>query len=68
MRRRFKAALLLLLIVDLLSERKKDLSGHLARKPLYVRWPLILLLIMAVLVFGCYGTDFEAADFVYTQF
>lgn len=62
------AAFLLLLIVDLLSERKKDLSGRLARTPLYVRWPLILLLIMAVLVFGCYGTDFEAADFVYTQF
>ena len=37
-------------------------------KPLYIRWPLIILLIVIVLIFGCYGTDFEAADFVYTQF
>ena len=61
-------AFLLMLAVDILSERKKDLSGRLARKPLYVRWPLIILLIVIVLIFGCYGTDFEAADFVYTQF
>ena len=61
-------AFLLLVIVDILSEKKKELSGRLARKPLYIRWPLIILLIVIVLVFGCYGTDFEAADFVYTQF
>ena len=62
------AAFLLMLAVDILSEKKKDLSGRLARQPIYIRWPLIILLIMIVLVFGCYGTDFEAADFVYTQF
>ena len=61
-------ALLLLLIVDIISEKKKDLSTRLARKPIALRWPLIILLILIVLVFGCYGTDFEAADFVYTQF
>ena len=61
-------AVALLLIVDILSERQEDLSGRLAQKPLYIRWPLIILLILAVAVFGCYGTDFVAADFVYTQF
>ena len=61
-------AFLLLLIVDILSEKKKDLSTRLARKQIYLRWPLIILLILIVLVFGCYGTDFEAADFIYAQF
>ena len=61
-------AFLLMLTVDLLAEKKPDLSTRLARRPVYIRWPLILLLILIVLVFGCYGTDFVAADFVYMQF
>lgn len=61
-------AFLLMLIVDIAAEKKKDLGTRLARTPIYIRWPILILLIMIVLFFGYYGTDFSASDFVYIQF
>ena len=62
------AAALVLLAVDLLCEHVKDFGGRLARGTVLIRWPLLILLIAAVLVFGCYGTGYDAAAFLYTQF
>ncbi len=61
-------ALLILLTVDIICEMKKDFCDAVARGPLLIRWPLLMLLIMIVLVFGCYGTGYDAASFLYTQF
>lgn len=61
-------ALLVLLAVDLLCERKKDLCGWLAGTHVYIRWPVLVALIVAILVFGCYGQGFDGAAFLYTQF
>ena len=61
-------ALLLLLAVDIISEKKNDFCDAVARGPVLLRWPLLMLLIMIVLVFGCYGTGYDAAAFLYTQF
>lgn len=61
-------ALVILLAVDLLCERKNDLCDRLARGRIWVRWPLLIALIVIIAVFGCYGEGFDSAAFVYTQF
>lgn len=58
----------IILVVDLLCECKVDVNGRLARGSFLLRWPLLIALIVATLVFGCYGAGFDAAAFVYTQF
>lgn len=59
---------LAVLIVDLLCERKIDLCGGLARARFYLRWPVLLLLILAIAVFGMYGAGYDGAAFLYTRF
>ena len=56
------------LMVDLLCERKVDVCSRLARAPIALRWPLLLLLILAIAVFGMYGAGYSGTDFLYTQF
>lgn len=56
------------LAVDLLCERKVDVCGRLARGRIIVRWPLLLALLLAVLIFGVYGAGYDGTAFLYTQF
>ena len=60
--------LLILLIVDIICEKKNDFCDAVARGPFLLRWLLLMVLIMIVLVFGCYGTGYDSAAFLYTQF
>ena len=62
------AALLIVLAVDIICENKKDFCDSIARTRLWIRWPLLALLIMCILVFGCYGTGYDSTAFLYTQF
>ena len=62
------AALLIVFLVDLLCEMGVDLNGRLSKASVLIRWPVLLALIVAVLVFGCYGSGFDASAFLYTQF
>lgn len=62
------AAGILVLAVDLLCERKKDVCGTLARTHFWIRWPVLLLLILAIATFGIYGAGYDPAAFLYTQF
>ena len=62
------AGCVIVLIVDLLCEKKIDVCGGLARGHFFFRWPILLLLILAILIFGMYGTGYDAAAFLYTQF
>ena len=61
-------ALSVLLMVDLLCERKKDFCVCLAASPVWVRWPILLLLMLTILIFGVYGAGFDGTAFVYAQF
>ena len=45
-----------------------DVNGNLAKGFFLIRWVVLIALILAVLVFGCYGADFDASAFLYTQF
>ncbi|MBR0219449.1 MAG: MBOAT family protein [Clostridia bacterium] len=59
---------LIVLIIDLLCEKKIDVCGGLAKTHFYIRWPVLLLLILAIVTFGVYGTGYDGAAFLYTQF
>lgn len=56
------------LVVDWLCERKMDVCGRLAAAPVWVRWPLLLLLILSIAVFGMYGPGYDGTAFLYTRF
>ena len=62
------AGCLIVLVVDILNEVKLDICGRLARGPFIVRWPMMLFLIAAIVVFGVYGSGYDSAAFLYTQF
>ncbi len=59
-----------ILIASIIQERHKDtnLRTMLDKKPFILRFALLYLGIMAVVIFGIYGSGYSAADFVYMQF
>ncbi len=61
-------SMLILLAVDILCECKTDVCGRLAKTHVWVRWPVLLFLLLAVFVFGMYGPDYDGTAFLYTQF
>lgn len=61
------ASLLLLLFVSSLQQKIR-IRETLAAQNLVFRWSLYLLLFVAVLIFGCYGGDYDAAAFIYQRF
>ena len=56
--------------VSLIQERNSDttIRAMIDKKPAIIRWGVVYIGIMAVLIFGVYGSGFNAADFVYAQF
>ncbi len=62
------AALLVLLVIDLLCEHRKNFLAQVSASRLYIRWPVLMLLMLAVLVFGKYGVGSDASAFVYAGF
>ena len=61
---------LLLYIVGFIREThpQEALREILDRQHILIRWLLIFLCIVAILVFGCYGSGYSAAEFAYMQF
>ncbi|MCR5674939.1 MAG: MBOAT family protein [Lachnospiraceae bacterium] len=63
------AALILLLMVDLLRYfRKEELWDLLVRQNLWFRWGVMLALLLGILVYGVYGAQFDSAQFIYFRF
>ena len=61
--------LFLLLLVDLIRYlRKERLDEFLSKQNLWFRWGVLLLLIGAIAVFGIYGPEYDAKQFIYFQF
>ena len=59
-------AFLLLLGVDLCAHRQ--LRARLVAGPRAVRWALVLGLLMAIFIFGTYGTGYDPQAFIYFKF
>ena len=62
--------IVVLLIVSIIQERHSDtnIREMLDKKPFILRFTLFFICIMAVIIFGIYGSGYAAADFVYMQF
>ena len=61
-------ALLVLLTVSILQERGVKMRETIAKQNLVFRWALFILAIMTVILFGVYGSRYNAADFIYANF
>ena len=61
------AGLVLLTAVDALSQRM-DVAQRVLEAPRWVRWCVYLGLLMIVVIFGSYGTGYNAQDFIYGRF
>lgn len=61
-------AFVIMLIVDIICERVPDLNEKLAKGKVFIRWPILILLILAILIYGCYGAGYDATAFLYTHF
>ena len=64
------AGIVLVFIVSIIQERneKTTIREMLDKKPFIIRWGAVFVGVMALVVFGVYGSGFNAADFVYMQF
>ena len=60
-------AVLVLFLVSVFAERF-EIADALEKTHFPVRWAAYLVLIFAVLIFGIYGPDFDASQFIYFQF
>lgn len=62
-------ATLLMIVVDLLKYFKNEtLGAFLYRQNLWFRWLVLIVLIVACVVFGKYGIDFDSGQFIYFRF
>lgn len=62
------AAVMLLLAVSICEYKKCSVLGAVESWHLLARWPVYLLLLFAVLIFGIYGPGFASSQFIYFQF
>lgn len=60
-------SLFVLLIVSLLKETM-DVREKLAEQNLLFRWGIYYLLIFSILIFGFYGPEYSANEFIYENF
>lgn len=61
------AGILILLVVDILSTKRDLTADYLgAKRP--IRWVVLWCLLFAVLIFGSYGTGYDAQAFIYVKF
>lgn len=59
---------ILLFTISILQEKQIRIRETIANQNLVFRWTLYFLLFTSVLIFGCYGGDYDAAAFIYQQF
>lgn len=57
-----------LFVVDILHERGLQIREWILRQNLMFRWLLYFAAIFSVLIFGFYGPNYDAAQFIYFQF
>ena len=59
--------LLVLLLVSL-YQRKEGVRVMLARQPILIRWSVYMAMLFVPIIFGVYGPEYNAQDFIYGGF
>lgn len=62
------AGLLVLLLISIWKEKNVNILNWLDTRILPVRWGIYYLLLFSVLLFGMYGSQYDASQFLYMQF
>lgn len=64
------AGIVIIFIASVIQERHPDITIRemLDKKPFLLRFAVIFIGVMAVIIYGIYGSGYNAADFVYMQF
>jgi len=57
-----------LLVVDACRYKKIPLVDLFMEQNLWFRWLIFYVVIMAVVLFGVYGAQYDATQFIYFQF
>lgn len=60
-------SLLMLLAVSTLQQAE-PIRERLAKRPLIIRWAILYALLFYVILLGCYGPGYSAAEFIYAGF
>lgn len=60
-------ALLILIVVDF-SKHRINYCEKIVKAPIVIRWVVLYVAIFVILIFGYYGPEFEAGQFIYAQF
>ncbi len=60
----------LIFVISVIQERHPETTVRqmLDKKPFIIKWLAVYFAIMIIIVFGIYGSGYNAADFVYMQF
>lgn len=61
-------AILAIVIVDILHERNVHIREWILEQNLVFRWVVYFAAIFTILIFGFYGPNYDAAQFIYFQF
>ena len=61
-------SIIVLLVIGLLKEKKVDVREEISKKNIVLRWSLYYALILAIIIFGAYGTGYVPMDPVYADF
>lgn len=61
-------AIVALFVVDYVNEKGTRIRTVIARKALPFRWAVYYLAIAGILVFGVYGSEYNASSFIYQNF
>lgn len=61
-------SVLTVFFVSLIQEKGIEIRPCLAKQNIALRWAVYIVLIMSVVIFGAYGAEYEAVDFIYGQF
>lgn len=61
--------ILVLFVISLVSEwKKKEAALWIYESPLPVRWAICIGMVLAIAVFGMYGSGYDASSFIYVNF
>ena len=60
--------IIVLIIIDIAKERGCNVVNYIMNRKLPVRWFILYVLIFSIIIFGIYGSGYDASAFIYYKF